>query len=111
MAPSSTPRFSLRTEKLKVGNQPLRVDTLSDKGALVDICDDIPFSAITIVFDNETGVPHLDLGSIPPAAAIAIFEHIADEIRDMLPPTRITYKGEVISDVEMVDVEFEDDED
>lgn len=54
---------------------------------------------ITILIRSESPVPDVDLGQIPIAEAILLFEEIADELRSMRVPPKISMDGEVIFDL------------
>jgi hypothetical protein len=60
---------------------------------------DLKFPVITIsVSQDDLEEPvHVDLGSIPPFLAAAIFEKVALALRAAVPGPKITFKGYVVS--------------
>lgn len=57
-----------------------------------------PFHFITMVIDPEMHSPQIDLGQIPPHAAIVFFRQAAQALEDLLCPPTITFDGQVIYD-------------
>lgn len=62
-----------------------------------DIFDELEQNyVITIIVRPESPVPDVDLGKIPISEAIVLFEEIADLLREMRIPPRISIDGEMI---------------
>ena len=51
---------------------------------------------ITICIDPITNGPEIDLGDVPPHAAICFFHQAALALEELLAPPRISYDGNVI---------------
>lgn len=63
-------------------------------------------SAISLIIDN--GQVNVDLGNVPPVAAITVLEHVADALRSSLVPPSVQYLGEPILHYYYIDEEGED---
>lgn len=57
------------------------------------------YHVITLVVNTDKSAPELDIGDIPPQAAITFLEQAASCLREVLHPPRITYDHVVIYDV------------
>ena len=53
------------------------------------------YDIITIALDGDEE-PSVDLGGISPYAAITILESVAETLRDLVMPPKVTYKDRVI---------------
>lgn len=83
--------------------------------------DDIKFPVITVsIFNEDLREPiHVDLGSVPPFIALTVLEKVVTELKMAVPPSKITFKGVVLSEsfdhsIETIDALYEaflDDED
>lgn len=79
--------------------------------------DDIPqarhFPVITLVLslDDPAEPNHVDLGSVPPQIAAAALTAIADQLRKLSWPSRITYAGQTVFDPAQMLPDFDDDDD
>jgi hypothetical protein len=67
---------------------------MSDEVAVEDV---LPphYDIITISLDGDEE-PSVDLGNISPYAAITILESVAETLRDLVMPPKVTYKDRVI---------------
>lgn len=54
---------------------------------------------ITLIINTNKGAPELDIGDIPPQAAITFLHQAADTLESILHPPKITYDGTVVFDV------------
>lgn len=65
---------------------------------------------ITIMLNQEDQRPEIDLGGVPPAMAIVIFQQAADCLEQTIMEPKISYNGTVIYDFcELEETEDEDD--
>ncbi len=86
-----------------------------NKAPLFD--DGIPqarhFPVITIVLSlDDPGEPnHVDLGSVPPQIAAGALEGIANHLKKLTWPSRVTYAGQTIFDPEQMMPDMDDDVD
>ncbi len=70
------------------------------------------FPVITIVLSlDDPGEPnHVDLGSVPPQIAAGALEGIANHLKKLTWPSRVTYAGHTIFDPEQMMPNMDDDD-
>ncbi|MBO92398.1 MAG: hypothetical protein CMM27_10830 [Rhodospirillaceae bacterium] len=79
--------------------------------------DDIPqanqFPIITIVLalDDPSEPNHVDLGSVPPQIAAAVFRTMATQLEKLSWPSRVTYAGQTVFEPSALIPQFDEDED
>lgn len=54
---------------------------------------------ITIMLAEYSSAPLVDIGDVPPHAAICFFRQAAETLESLLHPPSITYDGEIIYQV------------
>ena len=70
------------------------------------------FPVITIVLSlDDPGEPnHVDLGSVPPQIAAGALEGIANHLKKLTWPSRVTYAGHTIFDPEQMNPDMDDED-
>lgn len=80
-----------------------------------DMDMNFPVITISVSYDDSNEPIHVDLGSVQPFIAKAIFEQIIDSIDNIIVGPKITLNGVVLLDAEPVyetlDITFADDDD
>jgi len=90
------------------GARPSSAESTTEPELQVEFDDDIPqakdFPVITIVLslDDPSEPNHVDLGSIPPGIAAGALEGIANHLKRLSWPSRVTYAGQTIFDPSLV---------
>lgn len=51
---------------------------------------------ITILIDPDSPYPEVDLGDVPPHAAICFFNQAVIALEEIMTPPQITYEGNII---------------
>lgn len=73
-----------------------------------------PVITISLSYDDPVEPIHVDLGSVPPFIASAIFEKILDVMQDLEVGPKVTFKGVTLLDAESfygdLDFDFTDDD-
>jgi hypothetical protein len=64
-----------------------------------------PVITISLSYDDIHEPIHVDLGSVPPFVATAIFEQVLFTMRNLSPGPKVTFGGEILIDASS----FEDD--
>lgn len=72
--------------------------------------EEVGIEVISIALDTNFGTMHLDLGTVTPSTATAIFRNLIEWLDRYQPTPQITYDGHVILDM-FEDFEDEEDED
>lgn len=58
-----------------------------------DMDMNFPVITISLSYDDPKEPVHVDLGSVPPFIAAAIFEQILDSMQDLMVSPKVTFKG------------------
>ena len=70
-----------------------------------------PIITIVLSLDDPAEPNHVDLGSVPPQIAAGALEGIANHLKKLTWPSRVTYAGHTIFDPEQMMPDMDDDED
>lgn len=77
--------------------------------------DSFPVITISLSYDDPKEPIHVDLGSVPPFVAAAIFEQVIDIMEDLKVGPKVTFGGKVLIEAEGLygdlELTFGDDED
>ena len=71
----------------------------------------LPIITLVLSLDDPAEPNHVDLGSVPPQIAAAAMTAIADQLRKLSWPSRITYAGQTVFDPAQMLPDFGDDDD
>ena len=73
--------------------------------------DPIPeYHVITLIVNTNKGAPELDIGDIPPQAAITFLRQAAETLESILHPPKITYDGTVVFEMTVCDHDHDEDD-
>lgn len=68
-----------------------------------------PMITISLSYDDSNEPIHVDLGSVPPFVAIAVFERILDCLHNVATGPKITFNGSTIAEpISAEEVSFQD---
>jgi hypothetical protein len=56
-----------------------------------------PMITISLSYDDADEPIHVDLGSVPPFVAMAVFERVLDSLHNVATGPKITFKGSIIA--------------
>jgi len=62
------------------------------------VSENFPDIHVIILKIDDTGIPELDLGTVPPHAAYTFLQQAADCLLELIQPPRVIFEGQTIFD-------------